>query len=337
MGNSSNSNCRVCAHPFNKINIVPDGTVWTCCEGHIDFPLGNIFETPFEEIWYGEAAREIRRMVLAGDYSCCNMRECNMLMCDLRPEWTETPPFPEVVFLSQSYECNIRCMMCRRKLMVDSAEELAKLNAHADRLMSCLKNAKTVCMNASGDPLAGRHCNMLMKRIVAEYPDIRFILHTNGQLFTKEKLEQLGIYDKVAEVYISVHAATRETYEKVCIGAKWERLIPALELAQRMKAEGRIKRFLMFFTLSHANYTELPAFVEFAKSCGASAGTWIYRNWGVQDAWEASELMVYNSSHRDYWKLVDVLRDVIRRYPNDIELQPLMYDIANSERFVCKL
>ncbi len=51
---------------YARVN--PDGTVNSCLKSH-RFPLGNLYDTSFTEIWNGEAQREFRRHALVSDKS----------------------------------------------------------------------------------------------------------------------------------------------------------------------------------------------------------------------------------------------------------------------------
>jgi hypothetical protein len=46
-----------------------DGTITICCfDGLMNLNLGNVKETPFRELWYGEAANEIRIKHIRGEF-----------------------------------------------------------------------------------------------------------------------------------------------------------------------------------------------------------------------------------------------------------------------------
>jgi N-acetylglucosaminyl-diphospho-decaprenol L-rhamnosyltransferase len=82
-----------CAYIWTLANVDVDGTVAACC---YDFDgsmvLGNIHETPFREIWNGEAAREIRRRVYFNQHSIPRCRDCDVNFALSRGGW-----FPDYV------------------------------------------------------------------------------------------------------------------------------------------------------------------------------------------------------------------------------------------------
>lgn len=322
----------VCLVPFLKAEVVPSGDVYACCPGFTDRSFGNLCETPFKEIWHGEVARELRRKILAGDFSSCNLDKCSAkFLAPVRPEWTETPPLPEHVTISPDYECNQKCITCRRSFITMPSEILKRLYGSTNMFLSMLENAKVVEMHNFGDPFASRYCNVLIKRIVKDFPNIKFMFRTNGQLFTKENLETLGIYNRVHQLIISVDSLKKETYEKICLGAKFKNLLSATELAAEMFLKKHIEHIEFSFVLSVLNYRELPDFFELCVRYGATPRIELYTNWGVQSEDEAWEFKVYNPVHREYDDFITVARGVVEKYKSIIKIPSVLLNLINGQ------
>jgi radical SAM protein with 4Fe4S-binding SPASM domain len=49
---------RACFWPWSSAVIRWDGTVWPCCTSRVE--MGNIYKTPFKEIWNNERYRNLR-------------------------------------------------------------------------------------------------------------------------------------------------------------------------------------------------------------------------------------------------------------------------------------
>ena len=43
----------ICTQPFNWCEIHTDGSVFACCPSWLSEPLGNLLQTPFQDIWNG--------------------------------------------------------------------------------------------------------------------------------------------------------------------------------------------------------------------------------------------------------------------------------------------
>ena len=60
---------RPCPGPFKTPAIMWDGTLTICCfDGMMNLSLGNVKQTPFKELWYGEKANEIRLKHIRGEF-----------------------------------------------------------------------------------------------------------------------------------------------------------------------------------------------------------------------------------------------------------------------------
>jgi radical SAM protein with 4Fe4S-binding SPASM domain len=65
----------LCDEPWTKALISVDGDVTFCCYHIPDVVLGNVQETPFEDIWNGPRARTVRALLMGEDVPrCC--RDC---------------------------------------------------------------------------------------------------------------------------------------------------------------------------------------------------------------------------------------------------------------------
>ena len=67
--------CHMATHYFK---VIPTGEVYPCCRGPVELIMGNILETPFEQIWNGKRYRTFRRRMHKRKYpKCC--RNCSVL------------------------------------------------------------------------------------------------------------------------------------------------------------------------------------------------------------------------------------------------------------------
>lgn len=112
-----------------------------------------------------------------------------------------------------------------------------------------LKNAETVCMNGGGDCLASRQGRALLERIAEVYPNIKFDLHTNGLLCNEKLLKELNILDRLSVVEISLHATTKNTYDKIVLGSDWEKLLKILNGLHILKNKASLMIYYYFLLL----------------------------------------------------------------------------------------
>ena len=94
-------------------------------------------------------------------------------------------------------------------------------------------------------------------------------LFSNGTLLTLERYEK--IRDRLHKLWISLDAGTQDTFEKIRVPAKWERLTACLELLSDAKKAARSKTpgLRIIFTWMKSNRADLAALPEFAADHGA--------------------------------------------------------------------
>jgi MoaA/NifB/PqqE/SkfB family radical SAM enzyme len=100
-------------------------------------------------------------------------------------------------------------------------------------------------------------------------PDLWF--PTNLLALTDATAEAL-VKNGVTTVAASIDGVTKETYEKIRVPAKWERLVACLDTLDRARRAARSKtpRLRIIFTWMRSNRKELSALPEFAAAHGAS-------------------------------------------------------------------
>lgn len=189
-------------------------------------------------------------------------------------DWaTELAPFAErklKVVWDISNKCNLRCRMCH--FSFDHVfYQTANFTSPAlfERMaVSALPLAHTLILSAGNEPLVSPHFIDILK-IAARYSVPQLLFLTNGQLLSS-KVADAVIETGVTEVQISIDGATKETYEYIRRGAKFDRLVRNLEYLSFRKLQlGRSLPRLQFnVVLMQRNLAELPLFVDLAEKLG---------------------------------------------------------------------
>lgn len=308
---------KVCRVPFEFLEIYEDGSVNCCCPWYNNFlSLGNVYNTKFEDVWNSEVAIDLRTRLLNNDYSLCNLEICptfrnEHLLFD--PEVTNYTPvtkkYPRVVNFCHDNECNAFCTICRDSIIRNSDDELAIKNKNIeDVFLPLLKDAEKVSICGKGDPFASRNCRNLISAIAATYPNIKFDFITNGVLANKKMLTELGVLDKIVGVTISPHSVRKETYDKIVRGGNFNKVLENIKMFSKMKKEEKIEEFTLIFVVHSVNYREMPAFVEFAEKHNAKPVFWEYRKTCAEMEKNYEEVAIFEPTHRDHHKLIEVLK-----------------------------
>ncbi len=324
-----------CPQPFDRVEIYENGDVYNCCPSFLNnYSIGNIYESDFEQIWNSEKAIKLREKVSNGDFSycsdICNMKN-NLLNNEMPEEFKPImQKYPTDISISTDNSCNVRCRICRdefrnTKIPKEIFEE--RINK---TILPMFKDAEIVRFGCSGEPFASEQEMTLIKKTVEAYPNIKFLFHTNGTLLDKKLLDELGIYNNIHTISVSMHSRTRETYEKVVIRGDYEKLLKNLDLYSKMREENKIEKFRMIFVVFSDNYHEMIDFVEFAHGHNAIPEFWAFRQNDTELGQNYDKFNVLSPEHPEHKKLLEILSssifdsDSVILYPELKELRKVI-------------
>ena len=128
-------------------------------------------------------------------------------------------------------------------------------------------SARTLVNCSFGEPLLHPKLTELMDFCARNKKIVE--LATNGQAFTERTIKAL--VGKPAYLYISLDAASRETYAKIR-NDRWDEIIPGLRrLGEERKKAGNLPRIFMVFIPMRVNRDDLEAYFKLCLVVGADA------------------------------------------------------------------
>ena len=187
---------------------------------------------------------------------------------------------PDTVVLDVTEQCNLKCVMCyfsgvdrlrfapydrslseRGTMPVEVFEKIAA--EHFPR-------ARRVALACAAEPMIHPRFRDILE-IAGRYrvPDLWF---PTNLLPLTPKTARAIVAAGVSTVAASIDGVTREIYEKIRIGGKWDRLISRLDLLNEVKKEHRGKkpRLRIIFTWMRSNRHQLRRLPAFAAEYGAT-------------------------------------------------------------------
>ena len=302
-----------CVSPFWSIEVDEEGNVTCCCPDWTDnYFFGNIYEHSYEEIWNGEKIQEFRRQILNNEYPHCNTEMCTGLdervfrvpgCDDFEPAIVCKPP--RFVTLSVEYHCNCVCFMCRSCHSFSDDDLTELLISKIDKVfLPMVKNAEIVNVNGAGEVFCSKFYKAFIRKAVEANKEIKFDIYTNGLLCTPKKIEEFGLAGRMNVITVSLHAATKETYNSIVKYSSFDTVIRNIKYLSGLKAKGKIYGLALTFVLSSKNYRELPDFIEFAKSVNAFANIWPMR----LNHLDLEPYNIVDKNHPEHEKLLEVLK-----------------------------
>lgn len=305
--NGRNINKLPCLIPFLRLEFGSEGNVTPCCSAFSKVQsVGNISTKNIEEIWNSKRMQRFRRFLYLGKTNKTCNADCpflfdaisihslhttsdhlRLLSDDIKNKRTELSAHPYWFGLSNWGKCNINCIMCHR------TKELT-MPQHVHRTMMEIKNYYDkeieIFATGNGDPfIRNDSFDLLSNFQTTLYPKVKFEILTNGTLLTLETFQKIK-HLKYTWINISVDAATKETYEKIRRGAKWEKIIDNLNIVKRAKESGVFPYVAINMTVMRSNYKEISSFVRLSRDFGFASYFSVIRGaWGNENIFEMDD------------------------------------------------
>jgi hypothetical protein len=351
---------RFCSNPFDRIETQPNQDIHFCPAAWQPAVIGTLADDP-EAAWNSSRAQDIRRSILAGDFSHCRRLECPRIAGRDLPAREEilssNDPSPATAYyrkIIQSGQTRLEKPPTRASLGHDLSSNTAcpargtepvQLNRYdADRLdwivnepyARFLAKADRITIGRTGEPFASRHfLNFLKTYCAGAVPRKALDLHTNGLLLTEAAWNRLDLWGHVGSVHVSVDAATPETYGELRPGRQLRQLMPNLYFLGHLRRLKAIDTFQVVFVVRQENFTEMPDFVRLARQVGAT-GVLFQRFRGQREAGECHSVDVTDPRHADYEALQLILEDPVLKAPDvtndDPRLAPQRRDVSGAPR-----
>ena len=237
-----------CCLPFDSLYISPYG-YFPCCPDwlHPDHILRDTGYVDPWMVWNSTQLQELRKITMDG--KCQN--------CLITPENPRYPDHkiimergPLHLFLANDWTCNLHCWSCR------NPGQTINLPANTETMMyrfldTFTADMQSVCVSCNGDPFASPiHLKLLQNW---SYP-AKVQLFTNGLLLPRY---WHTLKCQVDWIYMSIDAATKETYEKLRRGARWEQLLETLTFLRDSNVAWQAN-----MVVQRSNIHEVHRFVE---------------------------------------------------------------------------
>jgi MoaA/NifB/PqqE/SkfB family radical SAM enzyme len=149
------------------------------------------------------------------------------------------------------------------------------LRAAIEGLNHFLPTVQRIKMMGDGEVFAVPESRDFMFNFDAEKnPDTDFLIHTNGILLTPKLWNKIE-HCKIDWMVVSMDGATKETYEKIRVGGKWETLIENLHFLKEKFDQGLINEFHINMCVMRSNYHEMLDFARLGKELGVTSAYYL--------------------------------------------------------------
>ena len=232
-----------CARPFDTVLIDKMGSCYACeCTSWLPQSIGNLQVKSLSEILDSDVRRHLQSSILDGTYRYCNNHQCSYLRN--MKFYQQRVPQIKHLRLAIDDSCNLRCPSCRNGLIFHKEGSAYNLGVRlADSINDWLHDYDhpiKVHIGSDGDPFASHVYRHFMEQ-TPERDNIKYSILTNGLMFKEFHHRIQNVIRNLDDLGVSIDGASRDTYEKLRLGGRWDKINENLECIAELKNKHNFK------------------------------------------------------------------------------------------------
>jgi len=274
----------LCPRPRDTILIDKQGSCYACeCTSWLPQSIGNLQIKSLEDIIGGDMHQHLQGSITDGTYRYCNENQCAYLKSAVlhgRPDHIQH------LRLAIDDSCNLRCPSCRKGMIFHKEGSAYNLGIRlADKINEWLYHYEhpiQVHIGSDGDPFASHVYRHFMEQ-TPERDNIKYSILTNALMFREFHTRVPYVINNLQELGVSIDGASKNTYEKLRLGGKWDKINENLECISNLKQKHGF-RFILHFVVQKDNYHEMEDIMMLGQKYNADR-VWLSRihDWNTFD------------------------------------------------------
>ena len=273
--------------PYDTVLIDKQGSCYACeCTAWLPQSIGNLQIKPLADILGSTMHKHLQGSVSDGTYRYCNAKQCAYFKQDGGEGFIPQRQDDQIRHLRLAIDdsCNLRCPSCRTNLIFHKEGSAYRLGIRlADRIIEWLQSYTMevkVHIGSDGDPFASHVYRHFMEQ-VPERDNIKYSMLTNGLMFKEFHTRVPYVIRNLNELGVSIDGASKETYEKLRLGGRWDKVNENLESIADAKQKHGFK-FILYFVVQKDNHHEMDAMLGLGERYGADRVNFsLIEDWGV--------------------------------------------------------
>ena len=287
----------LCPRPKDTILIDKMGSCYACeCTSWLPQSIGNLQIKSLEEIIGSDMHQYLQSSIADGTYRYCNEHQCSYIKSN--SVLHGQPDRIQHLRLAIDDSCNLRCPSCRKGMIFHKEGSAYNLGIKlADKINDWLHTYDhpiQVHIGSDGDPFASHVYRHFMEQ-TPQRDNIKYSILTNGLMFKEFHDRVPYVISNLQELGVSIDGATKDTYEKLRLGGRWEKILEGLECMAEQKQKHGF-RFILHFVVQKDNYHEMETIIDLGEQFGADR-VWLNKieDWGTidefgtQNIWDTTE------------------------------------------------
>jgi molybdenum cofactor biosynthesis enzyme MoaA len=311
-----------CPRPFDTVLIDKRGSCYACeCTSWLPQSIGNLQIKSLGQIIGTAMHKHLQSSIDDGTYRYCNEHRCSYIKSDGvlhgRPDRTQH------LRLAIDDSCNLRCPSCRKGMIFHKAGSAYNLSIKlADKISEWLHSCEhpiQVHIGSDGDPFASHVYRHFMEQ-APERDNIKYSILTNGLMFKEFHSRVPSVIGNLKELGVSMDGATKETYERLRLGGKWNKILESMECIVEQKNKHGFD-FVIHYVVQRDNYHEMSEMVALAEKFEVD-GLWLNKieDWNVMGDWALQDIFSNaHPRHQDFIQEFEKIKPLLNR--NDTKLK----------------
>ena len=255
-----------CSRPFDTILIDKQGSCYACeCQSWLPQSIGNLQIRSLKEIMGSGLRRHLQDSVSDGTYRYCNEQQCTYLQTRDLPESSHNRI--KYIRLAIDDSCNLRCPSCRNKMIFHKTGTKFNLGVrlanNINEWVADYPHPLTIHIGSDGDPFAS-HVYRHFMQTVPRKPTLRYSLLTNGLMFEEFHSKIPHVIHNLDKLSISIDGASKDTYEQLRLGGKWEKINANLQAMAELKTRHKFS-FRLHMVVQQDNWWEMEQMIGLAE------------------------------------------------------------------------
>ena len=225
--------------------------------------------------------RHLQCSIADGTYRYCNNRQCTYIKKNV---FEQAAGGIRHLRLAIDDSCNLRCPSCRKNLIFHKEGSAHRLGIRlADRINEWLYDHDgpiQVHIGSDGDPFASHVYRHFMEQ-TPERDNIKYSILTNALMFKEFHTRVPYVMQNLNELGVSIDGASKDTYEKLRLGGRWDKINENLASIADAKRRHGFK-FILYFVVQKDNHHEMDDMLALGERYGADRVNFsLIEDWGV--------------------------------------------------------
>lgn len=219
-------------------------------------------------------------------------------------------PMPTMVNIEPTNKCNLKCIMCPRDEMERSLGVM-DLDTFKEVIDQCVESGVSqITLNGYGEPFIAKQIFEMIEYTMQTPLNLK--INTNGHYLNSKNIEQL-LNQPPHHLSISLDGATKETYERVRINGRFDRLMSNLDtlLAERAKRKNHPMKITLQIIRMDETEEEIDEFISQWKSRVDEISIPNIHNWGglYEESGNLGKMEVKRVPCKELWRTMMVFQD----------------------------